>query len=96
MLKILLPLGKFFESNIGAIVSKALSFIGIGVLTYGAVTAAFNAALSFTQTHYNGLAPDMLSLIGLGGFGEAAGIVVGAMAGRVAMQSLKRLGYIKP
>ena len=51
MLKILLPLGKFFESNIGAIASKALSFIGIGVLTYGAVTAAFNAALSFTQTH---------------------------------------------
>ena len=44
----------------------------------------------------NGLAPDMLALIGLGGFGEAAGIIVGAMAGGVAMQSLKRLGYIKP
>ena len=93
--KILIPLGKFFESNIGAITHKVMAAAGIGVLTYGAVTVAFNQALSFTQSHYNGLAPDMLSLIGLGGFGEAAGIVVGAMAGKVAIQSVKRLGFIK-
>jgi len=92
--KILLPLGKFFEGNIGAIVTKALSFIGVGVLTYGALTTAFNAALTFTQSHYNGLAPDILALVGLGGFGEAAGIIVGAMAGKIAMQSFKKLGLL--
>lgn len=94
MIKILLPLAKFFEGNIAALVHKGLAAAGIGILTFGAVTAAFNSALSYTQTHYNGLAPDILALVGLGGFGEAAGMIVGAMAGKVAIQTVKRLGYI--
>ncbi len=92
MIKILLPLAKFFESNIGALVHKGLAAAGIGIISYAAVSTAFNAVLSMAQAHYNNLGVDMLALMGLGGIGEAIGIIVGAMTFKVAMNSMKRLG----
>ncbi|MDO8335721.1 MAG: DUF2523 domain-containing protein [Candidatus Saccharibacteria bacterium] len=92
MIKILLPLAKFFESNIGALVHKGLAAAGIGIISYAAVSTAFNAVLSMAQTHYNNIGVDMLALMGLGGIGEAIGIMVGAMTFKVAMNSMKRLG----
>ncbi len=92
MIKVLFPLAKFFESNIGALIHKGLAAAGIGIISYAAVTTAFNAALSFTQSHYNSLAGDMLALIGLGGIGEAMGLIVGAMTFKLTMTTVKRLG----
>ena len=90
--KILFPLGKLFESNIGALVHKGLAAAGIGIISYAAVSTGFDAVLSLAQSHYNNIGVDMLSLMGLGGIGEAMGIIVGAMTFKITMTTVKRLG----
>ncbi len=94
MINVLLPLAKFFDSNIGIIARKALGGLGIGVISYTAVTAAFSTAVTYTQSHYNNIAADALQLIGLAGIGEAIGIIVGAITARLTITSMSKLGVI--
>ena len=94
MINVLLPLAKFFDSNIGILARKALGGLGIGVISYTAVTAAFNTAVAYTQSHYNNIAADALQLIGLAGIGEAIGIIVGAITARLTITSMSKLGVI--
>ena len=94
MINILIPLAKFFESNIGFLARKVLAALGIGVISYAAVTAAFNAAVSFAQTNYNNLAVDIVSLANLGGIGEALGLIVGAITFRLTITTMSKLGVI--
>ena len=91
---LLVPLGQFFESNIGTIVRKGFAAVGIGTISYAAITAAFNTALSYAQSQYNSLAVDALQLVGLAGTGDALGIIGGAIAFRVAFSAASKLGVI--
>lgn len=91
---ILLPLGKFFDSNIGVLARKALGGLGVGVISYSAVTAAFESAVAYAQSHYNNIASDALQLIGLAGIGEGIGLIVGAITARLAITTMSKLGVI--
>ena len=94
MINILLPLARFFESNLGAMTRKVLAAAGIGVISFTAVTAAFNAAVAYTRGHYDSIAVDALQLIGLAGIGEALGLIVGAITARLTITSMSKLGVI--
>ena len=68
-------LGTFFTASIGAIVKRGLAAIGIGILTFGAITTAFNQIVSIAQSHFNNVASDVLQILNLAGTGEALGMV---------------------
>lgn len=92
--EILVPLGRFFDSNLGALVRKGFAAIGVGVISYAAISAAFEVALSYTRGQYDSLATDALQLIGLAGIGEALGVIAGAMAFRITFTSGQKLGVL--
>ena len=89
-----IPLGQFFESNIGSMAKSVLSSIGVGVISYAAVSVAFEAAVTYAKNQYNSLPVDALNLIGLAGIGEALGIIAGAMAYRMVFTSSSKLGVL--
>ena len=71
--------------------------LGIGIVSYAAMTAALNAALSAAKNAWAGLSgfPEALALIQMAGVTSAASIIAGALIARVALQSLKKLELVK-
>jgi len=89
-----LLLGTFFTASIGAIVKRALVALGIGILTFGAITAAFNQIVSIAQSHFNNVASDILQILNLAGTGEALGMVTGALVFKLGFTTMKRFGLV--
>ena len=89
-----LPLGQFFESNLGNMAAKVLGSIGVGLLSFAAIKTAFDLAVSYARSQYDSIAVDALGLIGLAGIGEAIGLIVGAMTFKVAFSAGSKLGVI--
>ncbi len=89
-----LLLGTFFAGSAGAIAKRVLAALGIGVLTFTAVTTAFNQIVSIAQSHFNNIAVDILQIINLAGVGEALGMISGAMLFKIGFSTMKRLGVL--
>jgi hypothetical protein len=79
----------------GPVVKKALAAIGIGVLSYAAIQTVFSAAQSALLTSYGQISADIVGPLNMAGFGQAIGIVLGAMAARISLIAAKRLGMIQ-
>lgn len=90
-------LGTFFAAIAGPVVKRALTALGFGVVSYAAMTAALNAALSAAKQSWAGLSgfPEALALIQMAGVSTALSIIAGALVARVALQSLKKLELVK-
>ncbi len=92
MIKFLL--GTFFANSAGAIAKRVLIALGFGIISTAAVTVAFNAVLNYAHSQYSGLTGYVAAFLGIGGIGDALGIITGALAFRVAMQLTSKLGVI--
>jgi hypothetical protein len=90
----LIPLGSFLDSNVGKLVTKGLSSIGIGIISYGAVTLALEAFLTLAEGHYNDLPSFALNMLGLLGIGESLGMIAAALAFRVSMNATSKMGVL--
>lgn len=90
-------LGTFLAAIAGSVVKRALAALGIGIVSYAAMTAALNSALAAAKAAWAGLAgfPEALALIQMAGVTTAASIIAGALVARVALQSLKKLEIVK-
>ena len=89
-----LLLGTFFAGSAGAIAKRVLAALGIGVLTFTAITTAFNQIVSIAQSHFNNIAVGVLQIINLAGAGEAFGMISGAMLFKIGFTTMKRLGVL--
>jgi len=89
--------GSFLAAIAGTLAKRVLTALGIGVVSYAAMSAALEAALSAAKNAWAGLAgfPEALALIQMAGVTVAASIIAGALTARVALQSLKKLEVIK-
>lgn len=76
------------------VVKRALTAIGIGVVSYAAIQSVFNAAQAALLSSYGQISADIVGPLNMAGFGQAVGIVLGAMSARVSLQVVKRLGMI--
>ncbi|GAB7562838.1 hypothetical protein LG202_08770 [Methylobacillus methanolivorans] len=87
-------LGTFFTNSAGAIAKRMLSAIGVGVISYAGVATAMQTAISYAQNAYAGLGGYIAAFVGLGGVGEAMGMIAGALAFRVTLLSMSKMGVI--
>lgn len=87
-------LGAFLSASIGALARKAMIAIGLGTITYAGLQAAFNAAQSQVISHYGQGPAAAMQLADLAGVGQTIGILLGAMAARVGMVALSRIGKV--
>lgn len=76
------------------VVKRALTAIGIGVVSYAAIQSVFSAAQAALLSSYGQISADIVGPLNMAGFGQAVGIVLGAMSARVSLQVVKRLGMI--
>lgn len=79
------------QNAAGPIVKKALSALGIGVVSYAALITAMESVKSSLISIYGSISGDIAGLLGLAGFGEAIGIILGAMMARVTYMQISRL-----
>lgn len=79
------------QSAAGPIVKKALSALGIGVVSYAALITAMEGVKNSLTSIYGSITGDIAGLLGLAGFGDAIGIILGAMMARVTYLQLSRL-----
>lgn len=93
-MNILIPLGAFLAAAVTPLAKRILAGLGLGILSFTAVTTALNAAISLAQGYFTGLPGDIFGLVGLAGIGEGLGIIAGAMVARVAFMTLKRIGVL--
>lgn len=94
MALIKIPFGKFLEGAASPIVKKVMTSLGLGTISFAAITTALNAALTQAQSYYSGLPQMMLALANLSGVGEGLGIIAGALIFRVAFTSTSKIGVL--
>ncbi|TCP18251.1 DUF2523 family protein [Simplicispira metamorpha] len=89
--------GTFLAAIAGSVVKRALAALGFGLVSYAAMTAALNAALTAAKQAWAGLSgfPEALAIVQIAGVNTYASIIAGALVARVALQSLKKLELVK-
>lgn len=75
----------------GPLAKKALTALGMGVVSYAAINAALSAVTSAVTASYGAITGDLASILNLAGFGQALGIILGAMAARLTYAQLNKL-----
>lgn len=78
----------------GPIAKKVLLSLGIGVVTYAALTVVATQIKDAVISNYGGLTGTTLDLLNLIGTGQAIGIVLGGIVARAAFAAVGRLGLL--
>lgn len=76
------------------LVRKVLVMMGIGVLTYSALTTLVNSIVSNAQSNWGQLTGAALQLSSLGGIPQVLGIITGALVARVTFIAVGKIGVI--
>lgn len=91
---ILIPLGTFLSAGVGYLAVRAATGLGIGVISYTAVSALLQSLLTMAQGYYNSIPSFALQIVGLAGFGQAIGIIAGAITFRATFVFMSKLGRL--
>jgi hypothetical protein len=84
----------FLAGAVGPLAKKILLALGIGTITYTGLQEAFDAASDQIIANYGAMSGGTLALVDLAGVGQAIGIILGAIAARVAMIALARFSKL--
>lgn len=86
--------GVYLDSVSLPIVTRVLSGLGFGVVTYVGLQATFNSLQGYVVNSLNTLSGSAAALFYLAGFPTAIGIVLSAAVMKVTMISVKKLQII--
>lgn len=75
----------------GPIARTVLKALGLGVVSYVGIDAAFNQLLGLAKSHYAGIPAEVVQLLDYGGIGSALSIISGACVARLALIPLKTM-----
>ena len=78
----------------GPIAKHVLAALGIGLISYAALTALVDAVISHVQSNYSNIPSAVAQLLDLAGFGTALGIILGGIAARAAFGAIARFGKL--
>jgi len=87
-------LAAFLLSIAWPIAKKILVSLGIGWATYEGLSLLAGAVASQVTSAWGQLGGTTLQLLSLGGFPQALGIILGALAARAALLAVGRLGKV--
>nr|DAJ59579.1 MAG TPA: Minor Head Virion Protein G6P [Inoviridae sp.] len=76
------------------IVVKVFIAIGISFVTFTGFTVGLGFVKDYISNKFNSMPSDILQIIMMAGFGHALGLIFGAFAFNVAMQSISKLSFI--
>ena len=76
------------------IVVKVFIAIGISFVTFTGFTVGLGFVKDYIINQLNSMPSDILQIIMMAGFGHALGLIFGAFAFNVAMQSISKLSFI--
>lgn len=76
------------------IVVKVFIALGISFVTFTGFTVGLGFVKDYIRNQFNSMPSDILQIIMIAGFGHALGLIFGAFAFNVAMQSISKLSFI--
>ncbi len=76
------------------IVAKLLLAIGISFVTFTGFTVGLAFIKDYVSSQFNSMPSDIFQIIMMAGFGHALGLIFGAFAFNVAMQSIGKLSFV--
>lgn len=79
------------QSAAGPIAKRVLAALGMGVVSYSAINAALSGVQSAVTSAYGSISGEIAGILSLAGFGQAMGIVLGAMVARISYAQLSKL-----
>lgn len=94
MFSILIPFFAPLSAGIGYLALRVLAAIGVGTISYGSVGILLAVLFTEAQGYYNNVPSFALQIIGLAGFGQAFGIIAGAITFRMTFVMMSKLGVI--
>ena len=77
------------------IVVKVFIALGISFVTFTGFTVGLGFVKDYISNKFNSMPSDILQIIMMAGFGHALGLIFGAFAFNVAMQSISKLSFIQ-
>jgi hypothetical protein len=83
-------LGSFLAGIAATVTKRAMAGIGMGIVSYAAVSAVLNQVLSSAKAAWGGFSGDALALVQMAGGGEFMSIVAGGLIASVTLTTLKR------
>lgn len=76
------------------IVAKVFIALGISFVTFTGFTVGLGFIKDYVKNQFNSMLSDILQIVMMSGFGHALGLIFGAFAFNVAMQSISKLSFI--
>jgi hypothetical protein len=89
-----MPIFAFVMSAIGPWVKQALVAIGVGVVSYAAVSTLIEAAKTQVVSNWSAMGGPVAEILGLFGFGTSISIVLGGVAARGALMAVSHFGKV--
>lgn len=74
----------------GPIITRVLIQLGIGIVSYAAISTAVASLVNSAKSYYLGLPADVLSILSMSGASDAFGIITAAIMARLSLQVTKR------
>lgn len=84
----------FLLAAVYPLAKKVLIMLGIGWITYEALTALVNSVINAAVTNWGGVTGAALQLSSLGGIPQVLGIICGALVARVSFVLVAKLGKV--
>jgi len=93
-MNILIPLGAFLSGAMGSLAVRAATGLGLGFIVYDTVIMVLASLIVMAQLHYNGIPMFALDIIALAGFGDALGMISGAITFRASFIFMTKIGVL--
>ncbi|MBV6446696.1 DUF2523 domain-containing protein [Nitrosomonas sp.] len=93
-MNILIPLGAFLSGALGSFAVRAAIGLGLGFISYTTVMDVLVYLIIMAQLKYNAIPSFAINLIGLSGFGDALGMITGAITFRASFIFMTKIGVL--
>lgn len=84
----------FLLSITGSVAARVLTSLGMGFLSYAALSTLAASVVAAVTTNYNSMGSVTLAIVNLAGGGTALGILLAGLTTRAALIAIKRLGPV--
>ena len=88
-------IASFLLAMVRPLLAKIFVSLGLGLITYVGVQAAFDKVVNLAVSNISGLPPQASALAGLAGIDTALGIVIGACSYVIGLSAMSRIGVMK-